>query len=282
MLKLSIRLLVLMFTLALPMLACSLTGDTPKVADTVDAAVDLLQEIEDSGTWETVSDGLQNLADQDRGYTATVRLRLGDVGSDGQFEANLSLDMVIDIQVDTEGHTVFLVTQKGTTREYFLEPQTDDSTAVRLYRVQGEDYTCVKPGADDFVTEAGLEGLFELTAGGESGARFLSVVEESGSGVVAGRDVTQYDLKSKVPEALEILEKIDNAELKQKIEETGEFALTGSLSLDEKTGALVAFTSTYDDLNHRIRTEFVFEVTQWGGVSDIPAPTANQIVTACE
>ncbi|MBI5958882.1 MAG: hypothetical protein HY866_09120 [Chloroflexi bacterium] len=282
MLKLSAHLLVLMILLAGPVLACGFFDDAKDVVETVDAAVSLLQEIEKSGTWEYISDGLQGLEDQDQGYTAVVHLRDGNVNSDHQFESPLKMDVVIEVQVDADGDMLLLVDEAGTKRQYFIEHSADSSTPTRVYRIEDGRYVCVKSDEEGSTFDSGLDGIFEQYAGLAVGAQFLSVAKETGADKVAGREVTEYELESKVPEALKILEKIDSAELKQKIDESGEFALSGGLSLDKKTGALMQFISTYDDLDDQRRTELSFEITQWGSVPDIPAPTADQITTVCE
>jgi hypothetical protein len=282
MLNIPARLLVLMIMLAVPAMACGVLNDAKDVVETVDAAVNLLQEIEKSGTWEYISDGLQGLEDQDQGYTATVHLRDGSVNSDRQFESPLKMDVVVDIQVDADGDMLLLVDEGSEKRQYFIEHSADDSSPTHVYRIEDGRYNCVKTGEDDSVFDTGLDGIFEQYAGLAVGAQFLSVAKENGDGKIVERDVKEYELESKVAEALKILEKIDSPELKEKIAESGEFALSGSLAIDKKTGALMQFISTYDDLDDQRRTEFTFEITQWGDVSDIPAPTADQITTACK
>jgi hypothetical protein len=58
--------------------ACGSLDDAQETADTVDEAVDLLQDVADQATWDYIADGLDELAAQDDGYIAVVSYRAGE------------------------------------------------------------------------------------------------------------------------------------------------------------------------------------------------------------
>ncbi len=244
------------------LVACGPLDEAQHTVNTVDDAVTLLQDLDQYGTWKTISDGLDALADQRQGYAARVQLREGTV------------DITLDIQSDPEGNALVKVTKGDQITTYLVEGYRSPSDDTRIYRLDNEQYAC-----EQDALLRGLGGLFDQYALRAAGAQLLSVADKKDEDArVADRDATHYELESKVPDALKILKQIDNEELRQKIEQAGQFTLTGSLDLDQSSGALLRFESTYVDQS---RTDFSFEVTQWGKIATLPTPTPDQITLAC-
>jgi hypothetical protein len=254
-------------------LACGFVDDIRGTVNTVDRAVELLDDLEQNGTWNTVSDGLDALRDQDAGYTAAVVFTRSGAGLDNPDPAA----MTIRLHVDGQRNALVQITEGTTLTNYFI--QTDRGTDTALYEIDRNEYRCVSAG--DHVLRNSVDSLFEDAAIAATGLRLLSVVEKTDDVEVLGRDATDYQLVSKVPDALDIVTEFDNADLQTRLDATGPFDLSGSLIIDDKTGALLYFESTYTVSEPHETIYLSFEITQWDGIPDIPLPTEAQIVEAC-
>jgi hypothetical protein len=263
--------------LVIAALGCGLVDDVRDVVESVDEAVALLEEIEESGTWEYVGNGLDGL--ENESYVAVTMLQEGSVTAEGGFTGDLSQDVTITLQVDDQGDAVAEVLVDGETREFLVDAAGEDQTHV--YRIAAGRYRCVSNDDEGRLLRDGVSGAFEEYALEAAGVQLLSTAEEVGEETIAGRTVTHYELESKVPEAIEILKKFDNDDLQAKINEAGQFELSGDLYIDKETDALLRFDSVYHNSDTQRRLEFTFEVTQWGGVADIPDPAAELIDEAC-
>lgn len=274
--------LTFMAVLTGSLLACGTLSNAQNTVSTVNEAVALLQELDKNGTWERVSKGLDALKDQKQGYTATLSLKEGQVSSAGNFQDPLKINITLDVQMDAAGNARLGVVQNNQSGEYFIEGFRGSPKNMRMYQITNGNYSCMKNGDVYQLLSGGLSGIFQQYAFLAAGSQLLSVAQEKGDAVIAGRDVTHYELESKVPDAVKVLEKIKNQELQQKVSAAGHFTLAGSLDIDQKMDGLLRFQSTYSDLDHQSRSEFVFEITRWGSVPDLPLPTADQIVNACK
>jgi hypothetical protein len=261
--------------------ACGSLRDTAETADTVDQAVNLLHDIDENGTWRQISDGLENLNEQKQSFSVAVQLREGKTNPTGNSEDPLGQAVAITAQVDAGNNALLHVIDADQTRDYLVEGYRDVTDATRIYRVENGRYSCVGGGDDGQWLQNGLAGVFDGYAVTAVGIRLLTVTEEIGDESIASRSATHYRLESRVPDALAILKKIDNAELQQAVDAAGKFQFTGDLYLDKDTGALLRFVSAYDDLDAARRTDFSFEITRWGDIPDIPGPTDAQIAVAC-
>jgi hypothetical protein len=261
--------------------ACGSLHDATETADTVDQAVNLLHEIDENGTWKQISDGLRNLNEQKQSFSVTVHLREGIAGATGNSEDPPGQEVTMTVQVDAGHNALLHVIAMGQTRDYLVEGYRDVTDSTRIYQVENGHYSCVEGGDDRQWLQNGLAGVFDQYAVTATGVQLLTVTEKIGDEPVASRSATHYRLESRVPDALAILKKIDNTELQQTVDAAGKFQLTGDLFVDKDTQALLRFVSTYDDLDAARRTEFSFEVTQWGGIPDIPGPADAQIAVAC-
>jgi hypothetical protein len=270
---------VLLLTAAIS--ACGTLGDAKGTADTVDKAVNLLHEIDENGTWKQVSDGLQNLTAQKQGFVAAVHLRDGKIDSAGNLEDPPTQEITMTIQVDAGNNALLHVIEADQTRDYLVEGYRKVTSSTRIYRIENGQYSCVGAGDDGQWLQGGLSSVFEQYRATAAGVQLLSVAQKIGDDTAANRSATRYRLESRVPDALAILKKVDNTGLQQKVDAAGKFQVSGDLYLDKDTLALLRFASTYDDLNVARRTEFSFEITQWGSVSDIPGPADARVAVAC-
>lgn len=241
--------------------ACSLQDKV----ETVDEAVSLLQDIKDRGTWTYISDGLDALDDQEESYAFTVRFN----------------ETTLQISVDADAHALIEITENNQKRAYFVDNYRSSAEASTIYQIDAGQYECAA-GDDTRLFLHGPASLFDAYAVTATGVQTLSVAQKdkSGDGTIAGRDVSRYDLESRVPDALKILGRLDNPELQAKVDAAGPFELTGALYLDQDTLALLRFDSTYGV--DQSQTVFSFEITQWGKVPDIPVPAASDMVTPCQ
>ncbi|MBN1200837.1 MAG: hypothetical protein JXJ20_03175 [Anaerolineae bacterium] len=263
-------------------LACGFCNKVADLVDTIDDAVQLLEEIEQSGTWQYITDGLDGLADQEAGYEALVTLREGPVNAAGEYEGALSQDLAISMQVDPGGDALAQIRVEDRIEDYFIAHNPDPDEESDVYRVDDGRYFCVNNNDDGALIRDGLNSVFAEYALSAAGVQLLSVANEEGEAVIADRTTTHYELESKVREALDILGRFDNDDLQEKINEAGEFEMSGDLYIDQDTDALLRFDSVYHNLDKQRRTEFTFEVTQWGGVADITMPADVEVADPCE
>ena len=270
---------IMLSLLALVASACGSTDDVRERVERVDEAVGLLQEIETDGTWQTLTDGLDALAAQD-GYTAALHLIEGAAAVPGEFDGEPEQDSSIEMQVDAAGNAHLRVTTSEHSAEYYLQPGDTDQPGS-LYRVEDGRYSCANGDDESRLFRAGIDSLFAEYALGQAGAQLLSVVNEEGEEMVAGRAATRYTLESIVPEALDILEAYEDDALQAALDASESLDLTGDLALDDETGALLRFDSTYYHAGQAYGQTFNFEVTQWGGVPDLPPPAADAIERPC-
>jgi hypothetical protein len=190
--------------------------------------------------------------------------------------------VTITVQVDSRNNALLHVIDVNQTHDYLVEGYRNVTDATRIYQVEDGRYSCIGGSNDGQWLQNGLAGVFDQYAVTAVGVQILTVTEKIGDESVVNRSATHYRLESRVPDALAILKKIDNAELQQTVDAARKFQFTGDLYLDKDTQALLRFVSTYDDLESARRTEFSFEITQWGGIPDIPGPADAQIAVACD
>lgn len=265
-------------------LACGLVDDIRGVVETVDEAVKLLQELSDQSAWERVSNSLDALAQQADGYAATLRLQEGPGDAAGTgFSGALSRDVVVMMQVDGANNALAqLQSGGGAAQNYYVRAQDADARSGDVYRVENGQFVCVSDSAEARLLRDGLSGYFDEYGLEAKGVQMLAVAAEvKDDALIAGRPADHYALESRIPQALAILKKFDNAELKRKIDEAGTFTLAGDLYADEATGALLRLESIYHNTDHAQRVVMTFDVTQWGGIAPIAPPAPEAIVQPC-
>ncbi|HMM28829.1 MAG: hypothetical protein AAGU78_06575 [Chloroflexota bacterium] len=264
-------------------LACGLVDDIRSVVETVDEAVKLLQELDDQSAWERVSNSLDTLAQQADGYAATLRLQEGPGDAAGTgFSGALSRDVVVTMQVDGANNALAQLQSGGAAQNYYVQARGADARNGDVYRVENGQFVCVSDSPEARLLRDGLSGYFDEFGLEAKGVQMLAVATKvDDEAVIAGRQADHYRLESRIPQAIEILRKFDNAELKRKLDEAGTFTLSGDLYTDETTGGLLKLESIYHNTDHAQRVVLTFEVTQWGGIAPIAPPAPEAIVQPC-
>jgi len=259
--------------------ACGTLDDVTDTVETVDQAVSLLQDIEDNGTQQVIDDGLDALDDQEQGYAITIHVQQGELDAGDSSAGTLTDDVTITVQVDAAGNALVQITRGDQTDHYFIDGFGDSLQAS--YHVQDERYACANDNEDLRPFENGLHSVFDHFDVTAVNVRVLSVAVEAEDDTIADRDVTHYELESKVPDALAILETIDNDNLQASIEQAGTFTFSGDLYLDDDTGALMGVNDVFDDLDTGRHTQFTFKITAWD-VPEIPVPADSAIASPCD
>ena len=129
-----IRLFLVLLGLTTGSLACSSFGTLNDHTDTVDKAVSLLQDIEDRGTWQFVTDGLESLHEEDQGYEAIFSARQEDA------ENNPADALDLTLKTDSNGGAVIEVMSGGTASHYLVLPGTTPNEPPTVYRYDGDRF----------------------------------------------------------------------------------------------------------------------------------------------
>ncbi len=269
--------------LALVLLAGLLTGcgvDSGTV-ETVDDAVKLLQDIERNGIWSITEDGLDALAEQNS-YVATLQVEatMPEAGSATAFS-----HLALTVTVDADGNTRYTLEQGDQSTRYtqYRAPDPADNSApspAGVYREDNGYYTCADAVIQRLLGR-GLSSVFEVYALDAIGARTLAVVEKDGDSTIAERDATHYTIETRLDDALEILERAEDRALRDQIEATEAATLSGSLDLDNATGALLHLDISYANATGGEQLALVFDVTRWGDTPGITLP-AGESITLCD
>jgi hypothetical protein len=266
--------------LGVTLASCGLSTDS---AGTVDDAVTLLQDLNDRNVWETISDRLITLNDQ-TSYRATITLQSGSITESGEFTTPLETDIALVVEVDDHSNAQISLTENGQTTSYRVLGYTSDETAqTRIYRAGDNGFVCVIDGEPVNLLQGGIQTLFDVYGIETIGMQTLAVVDRTDNedAMIAGRKAIEYDLVSKLDDALTIAAEFDNANLQEALDEAGQFELKGDLYLDDETLALLRVTNFYTDLAAQQKHNLSFEITQWGGIADIVVPAAANIIEAC-
>jgi hypothetical protein len=260
-------------------MACQLTDDVENTVKTVSKAVELLQDIAESGTWKYITEGIEAI-DQADGFTAAAVLTSGKTNDAGDAITEVTRQVNWTITSDPQGDSIIIVTQGDNTVEYL-------NVGQNTYRKDNNgQYVCVAQDAragDQEIFAGNVSDLFIQYSANAIGVQAISIAEkQSGTANVNGFEVTQYKLVSKLQEALDILKELDDPNLRREIENVPPFYIDGMLSIDNQTKALVRFEATYSDLERKEGNTFVFDLTSLGGQPDIAAPDPSLIATACQ
>ncbi len=259
--------------LMLSSLAC-LATDIKDTVETLNKGVQLLQEIDQSGTWKYLGEGVDAIEKAD-GYTGTLTVTRGKTNTTGDTITEVTESLTWNIRTDPDNDSMIEVVRDGETRNYLI---LDNET----YRIEDGQYFCLQSGElneDEFAT--GLDGVFIKYSAESAGVQVMSVAEADGSETINGFETDKYKLVSKLQEALDILAELPSAELQTEIEGVPEFYIDGALYIDKSTQALVKFDARYADLEKTEGNQFVFELTELGGQPDIVRPEPAQIAQPC-
>lgn len=259
--------------LMLASLAC-LVSDVKDAVETINKGVQLLQEIDESGTWKYISEGMDGLNNAN-GYAAAVTVTRGTTNDAGDTITSVTETLVWNIRTDADDDSMIEVIRDGETRSYLI---VDD----QAYRIEDSRYFCLQSGQnEEEIFAVGVDGVFFKYSAESAGVQVMSVAESAGSETVNGFDTEKYTLISKLQEALDILKEFPSEELKQEIADVPPFYINGALNVDKTTRALIRFDAQYANLDKKEGNVFRFEVTELGNQPDFTAPEPGQISQAC-
>lgn len=267
-------LLIFLLLFALLLAACEVDGDT---VEKVDDAVKLLQDVDRNGTWGYLTDGLDTLVEQD-GYVAVIDYEYLEF-VDGELVTPDDSKISIQITHDGTGAMRFEFTDRHGTYLYYSPAPSPDADTRKVYQIDATTFTC-PTAADTQLYANGIVSILAFYDVREVLTATLSVAEADGDSTTwLDRDANHYILESRLPEALDILERTDNAELRERIAATKQETIAGAFDLDEATGALLFFDNVYVFGDLTQQRSLMFSVTQWGDVPDI---VPNGPLPACE
>lgn len=256
--------------------ACKINTET---TDTVNDAVKLLQAIDDNGTWAVLGDALDLLDDQD-GYLANATIETGVLNAEGHVSAPPEHTLAIAMRVDADGIAQYNVQDGDAAQRVLVTPPRDDDSTPTVYLVAEGALTCADAAIAALLRDGPLS-ILNSAALELASMKTLSVVEEESESTFIARETTHYTFASRLDDALAILDATDNAALRQQIEQAGNFTLSGTLDIDDSTGALLVFESTISAADTGQWTRVRFEVTQWADVPAIDLP-ADAALPICE
>lgn len=260
------RTILLLALIGVPLVACSGVNTAREQVSTVNQAVEVLQAVDSRSAWEQVLSALDDLASAQIAYRASAALHTRPVSA----TAAPPTELIWHWQVDGEGDQQLTITQADERHEYLL-PATSD----QAFELRTDGSFCLVDEATAATLRTGLHELLALSGFEEAAMRALVVLDGSQETTIGGRTATRYVLKSRLPEALDILNSYNDSNTAQVQAAAQEIRFSGSVSLDRKTGALLGLQVTIEDAGQGTRTDLSFELTQWGTAPDIPGPEST-------
>jgi|GEM_PF-4507361 len=275
------RLLILVAFMMSTSLACILS-DVQDAVETIGKGIELLQEIEESGTWSYIGDGLESI-DQANGFAGTIEIQSGTPSDTGETLVEVADSVIWNISTDANGNSRLSVIRDDEERDYILVQDPNNSNRQQAYRVVGDNrYECLNQAdynEDIFATS--IEGAFAEYSALAIGVQAMSIAEEAGTESINGFTTTQYDLVSKLDEALEIASEFPSPELQQEIDNLPGFYIAGTINVDQASGALVRFSANYANIDDREGNTFLFTLSELGNQPAVPVPSGSEITVAC-
>ncbi len=275
------RILLVIGLLMSASFACQVIEDVQQAIETVDRAVQLLQEIEESGTWQYAGDGIDALNNAG-GYAGTLEIMRGQTNPAGDEILELEENVRWQISTDADGESRIVDIRNDERREFItVRPANATSDQQRETYLVNNDGTleCVTNTTNDaFATS--LSDAFAEYSALAVGVQALSVAEEDGSETINGVQTTRYRLESRLQEALDILGDFPSGDLQQTVNEVPEFYVDGTLYIAQNSGELMRFNAAYADLDAQRGNNFTFEVSELGNQPDVTLDE-SQIVEPC-
>ncbi|MBI5929631.1 MAG: hypothetical protein HY862_10005 [Chloroflexi bacterium] len=260
------------------LMGATLACDLGKVQDTVKAvskAVDLLQEISESGTWKYTTEGIEAL-DKANGFAAEATLTSGETTATGESITQINRQVLWSISADAQGDSMLSITQSDTVLQYLTVDK-------KRYLVNADGtYSCDDTTDEADIFAGNVGDLFVQYSADAIGVQAISVAEQQSTNEsVNGFTTTKYRLVSKLQDALDILKDVDSDDLKKSIADVPPFFIDGTIYIDNATKALIRFEATYSDLDRKEGNTFIFNVTALGNQPDYTAPDPSKITKAC-
>lgn len=254
----------LLVLLVLASAACSTISTTRDQVDAVNQAVAVIQAVDDRSAWERIAAAADDLSAVRAGYLATASLRASDTLLTWQWQVDSDGDQQLDIITDSA------------LRSYLLPGQSDAA-----FQVVAESQLCAVDAVIASSLRAGVKGLLELADFQATSEQVLAVLEKPQDVVIAGRSATRYTLTPRLPDAVEVLDAYDDPRALdvRAVAQTKHFS--GHAALEDDTGALLELSLIIEYSTQQTQTELHFELTQWGGVTDIPHPAETVTIAPC-
>ncbi|NJL96032.1 MAG: hypothetical protein HC915_21015 [Anaerolineae bacterium] len=271
--------------LMLGSLACGVLNDVQDAVQTVSRSVELLQEIDESGTWRYIGDGLNALDTQPGGYALTITLTEGTTNDTGDTLLEVTERIIWEASVDEQGDTRIRATRGDEVREYL---SVQEGNQQRTYRIEGGNYICLSSGdgttanEDEVLFAASVDEAFLTYSLLSAGVQVMSVAQADGTDTVSEVATERFTLISKLPEAIEILADFPSEELRQSLEDIPEFYIAGSLHVAQQSRALMRLDSTYADLETKEGNQFAYLVNELGNQPDHTPPDPAQVTQPCQ
>lgn len=274
--------LAVVAALAILLSACGVDSDS---VTTVDSAVTLLQDLDNSGVWTKLSDGFDVLDDYD-GYLALATLHTGLLDAEGNITTEPDQIITIAIHVDADGAAQYTITQAEQAQQVITLPTnsasdaSDTSTPFLIVEKTDDGYICADQ-ATTALFAVGPQSMFEAYGVKRASLATLSVANEDGESILIERETTHYQIESRLADALDILDDTGNDTLREQVQQADGYSLTGTFDLDNDSGALLYFEGTHSDSTAQNWGTLVFEVTQWGDVPTLEFPS-DDLLPACD
>ncbi|MFP4322268.1 MAG: hypothetical protein ACLFTK_07435 [Anaerolineales bacterium] len=262
-------------------LACQAIEDIQQVVETVDRSVQLLREIDESGTWQYSVDGIEALNNAD-GYAGTLTIVRGQTNPTGDEITATDESLRWEISTDADGETRIIDIRNDERREFIsVRPPNATTDSERDTYLVNNDGTleCVTDGTNTTFATSLSEAFAEYSAIAV-GVQALSIAEEDGTETINGVQTTRYRLESRLDEALDILADFPSEDLRQSVADVPEFYIDGALYIAQEGGELMRFNATYADLDEQRGNNFSFEVRELGNQPDITLDE-SRIVQPC-
>jgi hypothetical protein len=266
--------LILPAILLMSSLAC-IVSDVKDAVDTVSKAVTLLQEIDESGTWKYIGDGVDAI-DKADGFAANIQITEGTSDSTGQNITTTDTSIRWAISSDAEGDATITTVRDDETTDYVVINKGENPSEIYLVTDAG-NYEC-QAGDDGNIFATDIGDAFAQYSALAVGVQVMSVANEDGKETVNGFSTTKYTLESKLEEAIEIMKDFPSDELQKELEDVPDFYINGTLYIDNTTKALVRFEAQYADLDQSKGNQFTFDMTELGNQPDVSVDPAKVTV----
>lgn len=257
------RRMVIVLAVCLGLSACAGVTETRERVNTVNEAVAILQAVDDRNAWQLLNDAIDDLAAAQIAYSATVQVQTA------------STSLVWQWQVDADGDQRLDDLSAAAAPYSYLLP----AESAQVYRLDAQGAACLLDSQAAVSLRAGLRGLLERAGFEQVSAQALAVLTAPQDAQVAGRTATRYELRARLPDAVALLEAYGDHNAPQTRAVSQTVTLSGSMTRDDETGALLELEVSANDAQTGALTALQFAVTQWGAVPDIPRPDT---ITPCE
>ncbi len=259
------RRMAILLAFGLWLSACASVQDTREQVNTVNRAVSVLQAVNDRSAWEQTNDAIDDLTAAQSAYAAIASLDAAGTSIIWRWQVDADGDQRLDIGTGDRAVSYLLPAQSAV-----------------AYRADTADKLCLVDSATAASLRAGLQELLALGCFEMASTQTLAVLAAPQDSVIAGRDATRYELRSRLPDAADLLNAYQDEHAPQALAAAESLSFSGSMTRDDETGALLELAISLADRTKGTQATLHFAVTQWGGLLDVPHSEASATVPACE